>query len=125
MVEVVVTRTADLAADQLSGIRALLSDAFAGELSDDDWAHALGAWHVTASDDGRLVAHAAVVTRTLEVGGRARRAGYVEGVATAPLRQGQGLGSTVMRRVADLVRAKFELGALSTDRHPFYERLGW
>ena len=71
------------------------------------------------------MAHAAVVERVLEVGGRAVRAGYVEGVATTPTRQGEGLGSLVMQRVGQLLEAEFEVGALSTGRHAFYERLGW
>ena len=75
--------------------------------------------------DEALVAHAAVVERVLEVGGSAVRAGYVEGVATTPTRQGEGLGSLVMQRVGQLLEAAFELGALSTGRHAFYERLGW
>ena len=75
--------------------------------------------------DEALVAHAAVVERALDVGGRALRVGYVEGVATTPTRQGEGLGSLVMRRVAQLLEADFELGALSTGRQAFYQRLGW
>ena len=31
----------------------------------------------------------------------------------------------VMRHVGRLLEAEFELGALSTTRHGFYERLGW
>ena len=78
-------------------IRALAVDAFDDGFSDDDWHHTLGGWHVLARDEA-LVAHAAVVERVLEVGGSAVRAGYVEGVATTPTRQGEGLGSLVMQR---------------------------
>ena len=40
-------------------------------------------------------------------------------------RRGEGLGSEVMARVGEVVRAEFEIGALSTGVHHFYERLGW
>jgi aminoglycoside 2'-N-acetyltransferase I len=49
----------------------------------------------------------------------------VEAVATAPDRQGRGLGSVVMADVTSYIRERFELGALGTGRHSFYERLGW
>lgn len=60
-----------------------------------------------------------------EAAGRAFRTGYVEGVATAPGRQGEGLGSTAMAELTALVRREFEFGALSTDRRSFYARCGW
>jgi aminoglycoside 2'-N-acetyltransferase I len=71
------------------------------------------------------VAAGAVVPRTLFVGEREVRSGYVEGVATASDRQGSGLGTAVMRAVGEVVRDRYELGALSTSAHAFYEGLGW
>ena len=109
----------------LDEVRALLDTAFGNDFSDDDWAHTLGGWHAAVIEDGRLIAHAAVVTRTLWVDDQEFATGYVEGVATAPERQGEGLGSLVMSGANDIITATFELGALSTDRHRFYERLGW
>ncbi len=117
--------TADAPASLLRQVRDLLESAFAGEFSGDDWEHTLGGWHVVVVDAGAVVAHAAVVGRTLEVDGRSFRTGYVEGVATTPGRHGQGLGSLAMSAATDVVRREFELGALSTGRHSFYERLGW
>jgi aminoglycoside 2'-N-acetyltransferase I len=75
--------------------------------------------------EGTLRSHAAVVARQLGVGGQNVNAGYVEGVATAPAHQRQGLGSQTMTRVNELIRKEFDLGVLSTHRWPFYERLGW
>jgi len=75
--------------------------------------------------DGEIVTHASVVERDLHVDGRAFRTGYVEAVATAPARQGAGFGSMVMREVSAYVADRFELGALGTGRHAFYDRLGW
>ncbi len=92
---------------------------------EDDWEHALGGVHVVLDLDGRIVAHAAVVERELHVAGVPLRAGYVEAVATAPALQGQGLGTRVMEEVGSVIRGDFELGALGTGHHHFYERLGW
>jgi aminoglycoside 2'-N-acetyltransferase I len=87
--------------------------------------HSLGGTHFVLELDGEIVAHASVVERELHVDGRPLRTGYVEAVATAPDRQGRGLGSVVMADVTSYVREQFELGALGTGRHSFYERLGW
>ena len=106
-------------------VRALLGSAFAGDFTEADWQHTVGGWHVLAEEDGRIVAHAAVVGRLLHVGDRAVPCGYVEGVATAPDRQRQGLGSRVMSEVAGIIGDGYELGALSTGSTGFYGRLGW
>lgn len=109
----------------LRRIRRLLDDAFDGTFSHDDWEHTLGGWHVVVWEGDRPSAHAAVVPRVLEVDTQLFRGGYVESVATAPDRQRQGLGSLAMTELMAVLRSRFELGALSTDRHAFYERLGW
>ena len=117
--------TGDLDAAALAGIRALLDAAFDGAFSDDDWAHALGGLHATIEAEGAIVAHAALVPRTLAAGDQIVRAGYVEAVAVRPDRQRTGLGTAVMRAIGDASRRQFELGALSTGEWHFYERLGW
>lgn len=106
-------------------IRELLDLAFSEGFSEDDWDHACGGRHVLVTDGDVLVAHAAVVPRTLEVGDRSFPAGYVEAVATAPDRQGQGFGSLAMTEVARILHEEYAVGALSTGRHSFYGRLGW
>ena len=53
---------------------------FEGEFTEQDWEHALGGIHALVWDGDALVGHAAVVQRRLLHGGRALRAGYVEGV---------------------------------------------
>jgi aminoglycoside 2'-N-acetyltransferase I len=80
---------------------------------------------VVAEVDGVIVAHASVVERPLEIDARPVRAGYVEAVGTAPGRQGRGHGSAVMRAIGEVIAATYDLGALSTSSHAFYERLGW
>ena len=109
----------------LMEVRQLLSDAFAGDFSEEDWKHTLGGWHVILLENHEILSHAAVVPRALNVDDIRFRGGYVEGVATASARQGEGRGNKVMAEASALVRAKFEMGALSTARHRFYERLGW
>jgi aminoglycoside 2'-N-acetyltransferase I len=121
--------TADLTPAELAAIRAMLVDAFGPDddeaFGDDDWEHGLGGVHFVLDVDGEIVAHASVVERELHVGGRPVRTGYVEAVATAPDRQNLGFGSMVMSEVSAYIRGAFELGALGTGRHHFYERLGW
>lgn len=125
MSEVEVVSSLDLSAVQVGCIRLLLADAFHDRFSDDDWDHALGGWHAVVMVGGAVVSHAAVVRRQIEVGSRRVTAGYVEAVATAPAAQGVGHGSQAVRAVMDVLRREFEMGALSTGRHRFYERLGW
>ncbi len=79
----------------------------------------------SSTSTAEIVAHASVVEREIHVDGRPLRTGYVEAVATAPDRQGVGLGSVVMADVTSYVKEGFDLGALGTGRHRFYERLGW
>ena len=112
-----------------SAIRALLVVAFGSDeeerFTDDDWDHAVGGVHFVLDLDGEIVCHASVVERELHVDGRPLRTGYVEAVATAPDRQGAGFGSPVMTDVTAYIAEHFELGALGTGEHHFYERLGW
>jgi aminoglycoside 2'-N-acetyltransferase I len=118
-------RTNEAETALLAEVRALLLDAFHGDFSEDDWGHALGGWHVIVSEGGVVLAHAAVVPRTLGAAGRPVHTGYVEAVATAPGRRRQGLGSLAMSELATVLRREFEMGALSTDSYDFYARLGW
>jgi aminoglycoside 2'-N-acetyltransferase I len=127
---VTVTRvpTDSLTAEATSAIRALLWTAFGdGEdaMTEDDWQHALGGVHFVAQAEGEIVAYSSVAERELEVDGLSIRSGYVEAVATAVAFQGKGIGSLLMQEVNAYIREQFQLGALGTGRHSFYERLGW
>lgn len=117
--------TSEAPAGFLAEVRRLLVDAFEGDLSPEDWDHTLGGWHVAVAADGCLLAHAAVVPRVLHVADGPLVTGYVEGVATAPRRHREGLGSLAMAEVSAVLRRGFDMGALSTGRHGFYGRLGW
>lgn len=121
--------TTGLSPEEVATIRALMEVAFGDDederFRDEDWAHAVGGRHFILEVDGVIVGHASVVERELQVAGRPVRTGYVEAVAVEPGRHGLGLGSTLMERVNAHVRERFELGALGTGRHAFYQRLGW
>jgi aminoglycoside 2'-N-acetyltransferase I len=121
--------TDELTTAETAAIRAILAAAFGPDedeaFTDDDWGHALGGRHFVLDIDGEIVSHASVVERELQVAGRPLRTGYVEAVATVPDRQGQGFGTQVMRAASAYIAERFELGALGTGAHRFYERLGW
>ncbi|WP_421118547.1 GNAT family N-acetyltransferase [Aquihabitans daechungensis] len=130
--QLVVARTDELSAARLREVRALLDAAFDDPahpdeaFDDDDWDHTLGGTHVLVLDGGdRVVSHAAVVDRILDVGGRPLRTGYVEGVATRRSSEGEGHGTQVMTAIGDLIAERHQLGALGTGAFHFYERLGW
>lgn len=121
--------TEELTSSETAAIRTLMRAAFGSDeeerFTDDDWDHALGGIHFVLVLDDEIVSHASVVERELQVDGQPLRTGYVEAVATAPDQQGAGFGSLVMEDVAAYIRDRFELGALGTARHTFYQRLGW
>lgn len=109
----------------LEAARALMDVAFDDDFDETDWEHALGGVHVVSHVDDRLVAHGSVVPRSLWVGDRAVRTGYVEAVAVDPTHQRSGVGTGVMERLGEVIRDRYEMGALGTGGFGFYERLGW
>ena len=108
----------------LQELRVLLDTAFS-DFTDEDWAHAIGGVHVWLIGSGGLMSHGSLVERTLVCSGQRLRVGYVEAVATAAVHRRNGHGATVMKRIGDLIRERYVLGALSTGTHAFYETLGW
>lgn len=121
--------TVELTASDVEAVRSLLDDAFGTDeverFTDANWDHAVGGVHFVLELDGGIVGHASVVERDIRIDGVPLRTGYVEAVATAPEQQGRGLGSFLIEDVTRWIRDHFELGALGTGRHHFYERLGW
>ncbi len=120
-----VLRTDQFDGKRLDSLRRMLSVAYEGDLSPDDWAHACGGLHVLITDGDSIASHAAVVPRTLWVGGEPLRTGYVEAVATAAAWRGRGYGTAVMKAVASCIHRDYELGALCTGKRGFYARTGW
>ena|SRR5215207_4848898 len=121
-----VAHTADLEPATLQAARALLGDVF-DDFEDSDWEHAVGGVHALAWEGSELVGHASVIQRRLVHGGRALRAGYVEGVGVRADRQRRGHGGRLMAALERIIRRAYELGALgATDEAVrLYERRGW
>lgn len=118
--------THDLSPDELAGLRELFDAAWDTEgFTEEDWNHAVGGMHFILEQGGAIVAHASVVERELHTAAHRLRTGYVEAVATSPIRQRRGHGTTVMLEVDEYIDHTFQLGALGTGRTAFYERLGW
>jgi aminoglycoside 2'-N-acetyltransferase I len=85
-----------------------------------------GGLHVLAYQGGQLVSHAMVTTRWLQPEGQPLlKTAYIDAVATLPTHQGQGHGSTLMRRLAGAINDEYAIACLETDRETFYKRLGW
>jgi aminoglycoside 2'-N-acetyltransferase I len=124
---VAVAHTADLDPVALTAVRTLLDAAFDGDFTDADWDHTVGGMHVMAWAGDELAGHAAVVQRRLVHQGRALRAGYVEGVAVRADQRRRGVGAAVMAPLERIIRAAYDLGALSSSEMavPFYEARGW
>jgi aminoglycoside 2'-N-acetyltransferase I len=125
MVEIERFATGDAPIGRLEEVRRLLDAAFDGDFGEGDWSNTLGGRHLTAVDDGAVISHVAIVPRILDVAGVSVPTGYVEAVATAPARRGQGLATRLMEEAGRLIRGRYRLGALSTGMPGFYERLGW
>ena len=117
--------TDDLPPRFLRDVRRFLDDAFAGAFTDDDWAHAQSGMHVWLIDSCGLISHGSLVERTLICSNHTMRVGYVEAVATAEAHRRKGYGTIVMKHLGELIRARYQLGVLSTGAHSFYESLGW
>lgn len=124
--EVRTAHTADLDAPTLKAARDLLDDVF-DDMTDLDWEHALGGVHALVWEGAELVGHASVIQRRLLNGGRALRAGYVEGVGVRGDRRGRGHGAAMMDALERVVRGAYEIGALgATDAAAaFYAARGW
>ena len=125
--ELQTAHTADLTPATLEAARALLIDVFAGTFTDDDWEHALGGMHVLVLEDGDLVGHGSVVQRRMLYGGRALRAGYVEGIGVRADRRGRGYGRAIMEELDRVIRGAYVIGVLGAtdDGARLYAGLGW
>jgi len=119
--------TAELDPATLQAARALLDEVFDADITAEDWEHTLGGVHALGWDGPELVGHAAVVQRRLLHGGRALRAGYVEGVGVRAEHRRHGHGSALMAVLERVIRSAYDLGGLgATDEAAaFYAGRGW
>jgi len=124
---VTTAHTSELDPGTLAALRTLLVDVFDGDFSAHDWEHALGGVHALAHEDGELVGHAAVVQRRLLHGGRALRAGYVEGVGVRRDARRRGHATALMDAIERVLRGAYEVGALGASEPaiPLYLARGW
>ena len=96
MISLQVAQTASLSRFELNAARSLVEGAFEDDVTEHDWEHALGGMHALVWDGDELIGHASVIQRRLLHGGRALRAGYVEGVAVRSDRRRHGHGTAMM-----------------------------
>ena len=124
--EVRTAHTADLDPVTLAAARALLFDVF-DDMTEQDWEHALGGIHALVWEGDALIGHASVIQRRLLHGGRALRAGYVEGVGVRADRRRRGHGTAMMGALERVIRSAYDLGALGAtdDGATFYAARGW
>ncbi|MFF3275256.1 GNAT family N-acetyltransferase [Streptomyces chrestomyceticus] len=119
--------TAELDARTRAAAKALLHDVFEGDMTEEDWDHALGGVHALVWEGDELIGHASVVQRQMLHAGRPLRCGYVEGVGVRADRRGRGHGAAMMTALERIVRTAYDLGALSAseDAAAFYAARGW
>lgn len=88
-----------------------------------------GGYHFLAYQEQEIVSHAVVTTRWLQPEGMPIfRTAYVDAVATIPVLQGKGYGSTVMLELTHALSigvGNYQIACLETDKPGFYTRLGW
>ena len=122
-----VAHTGALECPTLLAPRRLRGDAFAGEMTDADWEHALGGMHALVWEQGELIAHGSLIQRRLIHRGRALRTGYVEGVAVRTDRRRRGHGGAIMEALEDVARRAYDLAALAAtdDGRALYAARGW
>jgi aminoglycoside 2'-N-acetyltransferase I len=119
--------TAALDPNVLDGIRRLADDVCRSAFGEHDWEHALGGVHALVWTGEVLVAHGSVIQRRLMHGGRALRTGYVEALVVRREHRRRGCGSAIMDVLETVIRAAYDLGALSAtdDAAGFYAARGW
>jgi aminoglycoside 2'-N-acetyltransferase I len=122
-----IAHTSDLEPATLDAAREMLVAAFERDFEPADWEHALGGMHALVLQDDEVVGHASVVQRRILHGGRALRAGYVEGVGVRADQRRRGHGATMMEALERIVRRAYDLGALgATDAGAaLYTSRGW
>lgn len=115
-----------------AAIRALLCEAFPKDVA--VYTHTR-AWHdsgpafsLVLEDQGRILAHAGVVDRTVTFGGTPLRAAGVQNVCVVPEKRGSGLGNAaVLAGMAEAEKRGFDIGLLFCKHalEKMYASIGW
>jgi aminoglycoside 2'-N-acetyltransferase I len=119
--------TADLDNETRQSAHRMVVEAFAGDMAETDWDHALGGMHALIWRHGAIIAHGAVVQRRILHHQTPFRCGYVEAVAVREDWRGQGLAIAILDACEQVIRGGYPLGALSSSergRRLFATR-GW
>ncbi|BBZ46247.1 GNAT family N-acetyltransferase [Mycobacterium parmense] len=119
--------TADLDGETRQRVHEMVTGAFDGDFTDDDWEHALGGMHALIWRHGAIIAHAAVVQRRLVYRGTALRCGYVEAFAVREDCRGQGRAHALLDGVEQVIRGAYQVGAASSTAaaQRVYTGRGW
>lgn len=125
MIEIEQFTTDEATEGFLNDLKELLTTSFGNQFSDDDWEHGLNGRHFAVFEAGSLVAHCAVVARTLYIDEKNYLCGYLENVATIPHRRLHGFAALAVREANQYISTHFEIGALSTSKSDFYRKLDW
>ncbi|TVY05172.1 GNAT family N-acetyltransferase [Mycolicibacterium porcinum] len=127
MIDVAVAEPGELSPDVLSSAEMLVRSAFGDDFREYDWLHGVDGVHVLITEDRELLAHAAVVPRTLRHADKVFDTGYVEAVAVRGDQQGRGLGRLLMDQTESIIRTRHDLGALAAveSAAQFYAARGW
>ena len=106
-------------------IRKLLDVAFGSRFSEEDWKHTFGGVRFLGYVENQLIAHAAVISRIIQVDENSFDAGYLEGVAVIPSFQGKGYGSQVILEATSFCKSEFHFSMLSKSKKSIYRKFGW
>ncbi len=119
--------TANLDSETRQRVWQMVTAAFAGDFTDNDWEHALGGMHALIWQHGAIVGHAAVVQRRLINRGHALRCGYLEAVAVREDCRGRGLAHALLDGIEQVIRGAYQLGAVSSSApaRRVYTARGW
>jgi aminoglycoside 2'-N-acetyltransferase I len=115
----------DFVTDNLSAIRNLLSDAYEGDFSEEDWLHSFGGVRFLGTLNNEIVAHGSVVPREVLINEKMTTVGYLEAIAVSSKYQGQGIGSQLLSSMSEFCTSRYQISMLSTDEFNFYSNFGW
>ena len=129
MEEVLINKkhTSDLSDEELMAIFKLLKEVNGDEFSVEELSHALGGSHFLAFKEDQLIAHAAVVQRSILLDNKPHKVGYVEAIGVIPEFQHKGVGKSMMQEINQMIDKCYHFDALSpsSESKKLFEEAGW